>query len=711
MSIKLRNLNISFSNKIILKDAQLLIHPYEITVLSGESGSGKTSLLNVIGLLDTQNTSTYEWDGKVIDKEMYHIFKREKISYVFQDYNMIDDLSVIDNFKIMFNVAGLKYSKKKVLDLLKIVSVEETKLKQKSKSLSGGEKQRIAIALALVKEPNLLLLDEPTANLDEENAIEIIKILHTLKKQGYMIVVASHHPNLYEADHFYEIKDANLIETKYTNQKEIKIKTNENSKRKKFNIFSYSYINITRHLIIYMLVLLAICISIPSVMEHTFYVFNGKSINDNIADTLSDKEIFIKNDEKLVLKETLGFYMREGELIEKNMLEKIRNMNHVESAYLYHKSDRNASPAYEDGDYADRSEVDMVSTDTKSIDSMSEFGDAIATVVGDKNTFINRCTKIDKDVENGVFITSELANALEIKELNHTKLTFNMGISMGCLEVESSVLTEDGQHSETIVVLEEHYALIPVTYEIKGIYEEAVSNIVAYDYLSGVSVYIDYQEYEKQQQKLLNDTNFMNSYKEWAESGLLLDDRKIYYGNYSSACIVTVDDYKYIDEVVSLVKSYGDHYSISTVDSINDKLDELERQNFISSLMQPIILYFIAVLLITLFFIYLLKGRKKEFALMKANGIKQIHLSILMDQIYVCIASIPIILYIFYPFIKEQYLYVGTSTLETIEYYNTLFFKTGVIGIVLFIMILGICFIVEKIYFKNNDVIKELRSK
>lgn len=87
-------------------------------------------------------------------------------------------------------------------------------LKDKIKKLSGGEKQRVAIALALLKKPKILLLDEPTANLDEENANQIVSILQSLKRKGLIIVIATHNPDIYEAEHIYTIKDKKIIEEK-----------------------------------------------------------------------------------------------------------------------------------------------------------------------------------------------------------------------------------------------------------------------------------------------------------------------------------------------------------------------------------------------------------------------------------------------------------------------------------------------------------------
>ena len=213
--LEIKNLNIRFQYSIV-EDGNVTINPYEITIFTGESGTGKTSILNILGLLDLDNRYDYYLNGELIKKNDYNKIKRSYISYVFQDYNLIEDLSIKDNFETMFNISGKKYDKALVENLLNDVCIDLKKLKQKSKSLSGGEKQRLAIALALVKEPQLLLLDEPTANLDDNNAKQIVEILNKLKEKGLMIVIASHHPDLYNGDHIYQIEDMKLKELKKT---------------------------------------------------------------------------------------------------------------------------------------------------------------------------------------------------------------------------------------------------------------------------------------------------------------------------------------------------------------------------------------------------------------------------------------------------------------------------------------------------------------
>ena len=108
--LEIKNLNIRFQYSIV-EDGNVTINPYEITIFTGESGTGKTSILNILGLLDLDNRYDYYLNGELIKKNDYNKIKRSYISYVFQDYNLIEDLSIKDNFETMFNISGKKYDK------------------------------------------------------------------------------------------------------------------------------------------------------------------------------------------------------------------------------------------------------------------------------------------------------------------------------------------------------------------------------------------------------------------------------------------------------------------------------------------------------------------------------------------------------------------------------------------------------------------------
>ena len=202
MIIQIENLNRSFEhagNTIsVLKDINLNIQKGECVVLKGVSGSGKTTLLSLIAGLDKPSSGKVLIEGEPISKlpdAFASELRAKKIGMIFQHFNLLEHLSVSENVTIPLIPSGLKMKEihKKVNSALKLANINH-KEEILASRLSGGEKQRTAIARALVANPDIILCDEPTANLDRDNSllfIEILKELHTL---GKTIVVATHDP-------------------------------------------------------------------------------------------------------------------------------------------------------------------------------------------------------------------------------------------------------------------------------------------------------------------------------------------------------------------------------------------------------------------------------------------------------------------------------------------------------------------------------------
>lgn len=183
---------------IALKDINLEISRGECIILSGVSGSGKSTLLSIIASLDRPSNGSVKVDGDLISKlPDYHAskYRANDIGFIFQHFNLLDSLSVKENI-----IAPLITSNISLIDAQNMVNsaMEKAhithKANQNIKELSGGEKQRCAIARALVREPKLIICDEPTANLDRENSLKFIDILSNLHQEGKTIIIATHDP-------------------------------------------------------------------------------------------------------------------------------------------------------------------------------------------------------------------------------------------------------------------------------------------------------------------------------------------------------------------------------------------------------------------------------------------------------------------------------------------------------------------------------------
>lgn len=179
-----------------LKDVDLKVEKGEFTAITGPSGAGKTTLLNIIGGIDKSTSGKIVVFGHnlgVEDEDFLADFRCTNVGFVFQSYNLVSTLTVSENIAFPMEWARKPddYIKKRVEELLGIVNLEH-RADHFPSQLSGGEQQRVAFARALSNDPPLLLVDEPTGNLDVETGLKIVQILGKLKDDGKTIIVATH---------------------------------------------------------------------------------------------------------------------------------------------------------------------------------------------------------------------------------------------------------------------------------------------------------------------------------------------------------------------------------------------------------------------------------------------------------------------------------------------------------------------------------------
>lgn len=192
--IKIENLTKKFGSKTVLKNISISINYNDFVTIVGESGSGKTTLLNIIGLLDKKYDGRFYFDGLEVNKCKSKLcnIRNDKIGYVFQSYYLIDYLTVTENILLPYKY-GDDFCDESYLDFL----IEKLGLKnilnKKVSFLSGGEKQRIALARALIKKPTILICDEPTGNLDKKNKDMVIELLQMANKDLKSAVIIVTH--------------------------------------------------------------------------------------------------------------------------------------------------------------------------------------------------------------------------------------------------------------------------------------------------------------------------------------------------------------------------------------------------------------------------------------------------------------------------------------------------------------------------------------
>jgi len=194
--VELNNVSKSYGNKNILHKVSLEVQEGELVALRGVSGRGKSTILNIIGLLETYDSGKVVIDGESnIKPNSSRATKmlREKISYLFQNFALVDDGTVQYNLEIAMKYVGgnRKEKQAKMQEALEIVGLQGFD-KRMVYELSGGEQQRVSMARIILKPSKLILADEPTGSLDEENRNIIIDLLKKLNSEGKTIIVVTH---------------------------------------------------------------------------------------------------------------------------------------------------------------------------------------------------------------------------------------------------------------------------------------------------------------------------------------------------------------------------------------------------------------------------------------------------------------------------------------------------------------------------------------
>ena len=198
--IKTENLSMIFTTEDVqtkaLNEVSLEIKKGEFVAIMGPSGCGKSTLLNILGTLDSPTSGKYYFDDKEIDKmseSQLTAFRKGNIGFVFQNFNLIDELTVYENVELPLVYLNGKKSerKKKVMEVLERMNIAH-RAGHFPQQLSGGQQQRVAIARAVVTDCPLILADEPTGNLDSTNGVEVMELLRELNNQGTTIVIVTH---------------------------------------------------------------------------------------------------------------------------------------------------------------------------------------------------------------------------------------------------------------------------------------------------------------------------------------------------------------------------------------------------------------------------------------------------------------------------------------------------------------------------------------
>lgn len=195
--IEIKNLYKSFEDKILFEDYSLTINKGEFIVFAGVSGCGKTTLLNMIGGLESPDKGTISVDGSLLSKKKnlraYFLYK---VGFLFQNFALVEDKTIRQNLEFIQKKARTEMTLEEALDIVGLGD----RMEEKVYKLSGGEQQRVALARLLLKKCDIVLADEPTGSLDRGNGQKVLEMLHKMNEMGKTIIMVTHDEDIIKAE-------------------------------------------------------------------------------------------------------------------------------------------------------------------------------------------------------------------------------------------------------------------------------------------------------------------------------------------------------------------------------------------------------------------------------------------------------------------------------------------------------------------------------
>ena len=635
--IQIKNLSISYSNKQIINSSHLTIKKGNVTLIVGQSGCGKTTLLQAISLNIPSDYDSFTIDGNNINSIDALDLRKQYFSFVFQDYNLLSSCTV----KEQLELANSFTNKKDLSELLIQVGLNNEYLNKKVNSLSGGERQRLAIALAIAKDTPYIIMDEPTASLDEDHILKIVEIIDQLKEKGKGIIIATHMPEVFHADSIYRIESQKLIAEQYHENEEKDYPNTIN------DYFLFSWIKI--HKIKYVMMSLILGIGFASILN---LMLRGNTLIDYVEKEIekyNSKDIAIYNSEY----EYLAFTY--GEVINEENLDSIEEIEYYYPAYEFGDTfcydleteknanfDQNSIQLFYNGEVVNDHVYQYTSTQGSSPKMIAIDEEKIDTIAHD----------IQGDIEKGIYIPQDLADTLMISDVEGYSL--RLDISVPCFSIKL-----DNQNLDENTIVDTRAPIsVKVTLElpIKGILNTNVYN----ETLQTVSIYtfcMDYHDMaEIQKETIQSSINLEDIVKK--DRGDYEIDEDMYTPRAYMIRLKSIDD---LDTVMKQLRKVSYNYKYAgTINDLYLNDTQLKSQKKINTIIALVIMAVVLVLSLV-YHKVAFKKQRRDYAYLHVNGIK-------VNDLYITVTFIQFALGLILSFIFATVLKYYYNTMYEFEY-------------------------------------------
>ncbi len=607
--IRIKNLTVQYGERVIIDNQNISFENGKVTIIKGESGAGKSSLLNVIGLLKTSNKECkYYYQDKQIksgNEKENAIFRLNHIGFIFQQGNLLNNLTALENVKlpIMMHNKDVKQAEELADKWLEFVGLENVKGSY-PQDLSGGEEQRVCIARALVNDCDIILADEPTASLDAVNAENVLNLLKRLAHEmNKIVIIVSHDKKVLEyGDKIYEINNKQINEI-YNNTKALKGMKKKNEDKKTILSFIKNYEKMRRQEKKISFILIAVSALIVAIASMSFE-FSDAFVNNQkqFLNAISDRSLLVIND-TMGLNATSDY--DEALSFKEKEISTIKTIPNVESVYPYYEFTSYGIAK----DIKEKSDIKIYQNGTLIVEKQYE-----NEYMADGNEFkivpiypaedISSYIKEGNKTADGVYISEKLANELGITQLNAHTMEISCYVPSK-LYISSAMLNQ--QNNKEVSIDGCISKLVTIKTNIKGI----INNSYTYDKTenNGMLIFMNYNDMDK-----IIDNNkgnmLVRDFKDFEEKELAPSMLVVFAANY--------DDVSSIEEKINQINT-----TVSTVNRASDI--EVINTNLKSVKNMVISIAGCLVVIVTIMFgfIYYFRNRerKKEIGILKALGL------------------------------------------------------------------------------------------